>query len=237
MRHWQKFLAVFFFGMQFLLNSCHGEAVLAWFLRRQTICVKCLSCFFMFHCCLLHLCLCRSILSITSIIDQTRPALCSTIKIGLWCTSRDLYDTQHQDGKLFYTQCQPSFIASCQCDVSSLHGGECTLNNRCSNQIIQSVFQSLLFSLEANNSVFSNSNSACCSTGAPSNVLPTQNEKGVGNNFFRKSSGTSLSDFPLTRLEIRITSFIYVSTSVASVSKSSASCDGQSSSHSTCAIK
>jgi hypothetical protein len=29
MRHWQKFLAVFFFGMQFLLNSCHGEAVLA----------------------------------------------------------------------------------------------------------------------------------------------------------------------------------------------------------------
>ncbi len=73
-------------------------------------CLSCLSCFFMFHCCLPHLCLCRSILSITSIIDQTRPALCSTIKIGLWCTSRDLDDTQHQDGKLI-SECTLSFYS------------------------------------------------------------------------------------------------------------------------------
>ncbi len=26
MRQWQKFIPLFFFGMQFLLNSCHGEA-------------------------------------------------------------------------------------------------------------------------------------------------------------------------------------------------------------------
>lgn len=97
------------------------------------------------------------------------------------------------------------------------------------------MFLKVSFSLFNLVAVSSNSSKACCSLGAPSKVLPTKNENGVGNKF-RLKSCASFSGFPFNRFDNLITSFMCVSTSVANASTSS-SPDGLSSSHVTSATR
>ena len=97
------------------------------------------------------------------------------------------------------------------------------------------MFFNVSFSLFNLVAVSSNSRSACCSLGAPSNVLPTKNENGVGKRFRRKFPISLFSPFfPPNLFDNLITSFMYPSTSRASPSTSSPPTlisDGLSSSH------